>query len=517
MTKPIPVPTASSRLHALRRSHDLDALAAGAEVDVLIIGGGVTGAGVALDAATRGLSVVLVEAHDLAFGTSRWSSKLVHGGLRYLASGDIGVAKESADERHLLMTTIAPHLTRPLPQLLPFASGISLRQRVLASTGMLLGDLLRRTARTPASVLPAPHRMSYAEASASFPALRRDGLRGGMASVDGQLVDDARLVTAIARTAASYGARVLTRVHASEVDGGGAVLEDVLTGESQRIRARTVVNAAGVWAGRIDPDIRMRPSRGTHIVLDAETLGFPRVALTVPHPGSISRFVFALPVQLGRVIVGLTDVDAPGEIPDVPQPEEDEIDFLLTTLSSVLERPLTRADVRGSFAGLRPLVDSGGESTADISRKHHVAVSESGVIEVFGGKLTTYRRMAQDAVDLVFRHAGLADPGCVTPRIPLVGAEATAHADAPASMIARFGAEAAEVLAEGGEHGGVPLAAGIDVTRAEAAFAVRAEGALDADDVLDRRTRIGLVPDDRVAAAPAVAEIVAETLAALTA
>nr|WP_246286335.1 glycerol-3-phosphate dehydrogenase/oxidase [Microbacterium pseudoresistens] len=493
----------------------MDAVAAGTDIDLLVIGGGVTGAGVALDAASRGLSVVLVEAHDLAFGTSRWSSKLVHGGLRYLASGDIAVAKESADERHLLMTAIAPHLTRPLPQLLPYAPGIGVRQSVLASTGMLLGDLLRRTARTPASVLSAPHRMTYAEAAASFPALRREGLRGGMASVDGQLVDDARLVTAIARTAASYGARVLTRVRAREVSGDGALLEDVLSGTSQRIRARAVVNAAGVWAGEVDSGIRLRPSRGTHIVLDAETLGFPRVALTVPHPGSISRFVFALPVQLGRVIVGLTDVDAPGAIPDVPRPEDDEVDFLLTTLSSVLEHPLTRSDVRGAFAGLRPLVDNGEDSTADISRKHHVAVSDAGVVDVLGGKLTTYRRMAQDAVDLACRHAGLADSGCITPRIGLVGAAGATATDAPASLRARYGGEAAEVLAAGGARGAERVAPDIDVTRAEVAFAVRAEGAMDAGDVLDRRTRIGLVPEDRAAAEPVVQEIVTETLASL--
>ncbi|CAH0170406.1 glycerol-3-phosphate dehydrogenase/oxidase [Microbacterium sp. Bi121] len=511
---------ASSMLNAGRRSRELDALASADEVDLLVIGGGVTGVGVALDAASRGLSVVLAEARDLAFGTSRWSSKLVHGGLRYLASGDFAVARESALERHLLMTRIAPHLIRTLPQLLPFVDGVSAKQRFVGGIGLWMGDGLRRIARTPSSVLPHPHRATVGEAVAIFPALSRDGIRGGIVGTDGQLIDDARLVVAIARTAAAHGAMILTRTRATDVDGSGATLHDELGGGSLRVRARAVVNAAGVWAGQLDPDIRLRPSRGTHIVLDAATLGNPTAALTVPQPGSISRFVFALPTQLGRVIVGLTDVDAPGQIPDVPTPAEDEIDFLLTTLSRALDRPLTRSDVRGSFAGLRPLIESGaGGSTADISRRHHVEVSPNGAVGILGGKLTTYRAMAKDAVDLALRHAGLDDPGCRTDRLPLVGApgslvpvpDAGARRSS-ATLRSRYGTEAAFVLAGFGHSGAERVAEGIDVIRAEVAFAVRAEGALDADDVLDRRTRIGLVPDDRVAAADVVAEVVAETL-----
>ncbi|WP_417511219.1 glycerol-3-phosphate dehydrogenase/oxidase [Microbacterium sp.] len=492
------------------------------QVDVLVIGGGVTGAGVALDAASRGFSVVLAESHDLAFGTSRWSSKLVHGGLRYLASGDLAVAHESAVERHRLMTRVAPHLVRTLPQLLPFVDGVSMKQRAVGSVGFLLGDGLRRVARTPSAVLPRPRRASVAESVAMFPAVSRRGIRGGMVAMDGQLIDDARLVTAIARTAAAHGAKILTRVRATGVTGTGATLHDALSGESVQIDARVVINAAGVWAGELDPDIHLRPSRGTHLVLDAATLGNPTAALTVPHPGSISRFVFALPVQLGRIIIGLTDVDAPGRIPDVPMPTDDEIDFLLATLSRALERPLSRSDIRGSFAGLRPLVEArAGESTADISRRHRVEVSSNGSVGILGGKLTTYRAMAKDAVDLACRHAGLSDPGCRTDRLPLVGAPGSpvpvAATDAPrppsATLRARFGSEAASVLASGGSGGAQRVADGIDVIRAEVVFAVRAEGALDADDVLDRRTRIGLVPQDRDAAAGVVTEVVAETLA----
>ncbi len=506
-----PAPAASSALNATRRARELDELAGSDRaVDLLVIGGGVTGAGAALDAASRGLSVVLAEAHDLAFGTSRWSSKLVHGGLRYLASGDLAVASESARERHLLMTRIAPHLTRALPQLLPYTPAVSARQRAVMRLGMTMGDGLRRWAGTPASVLRAPHQVARHEALRLFPALRREGLAGGMVGYDGQLEDDAGLVVDIARTAASYGAMVLTRMRASEVTGDRAVLRDELGGGSLRLRARAVVNATGVWASAIDPGIRLRPSRGTHLVLDAASLGHPIAALTVPHPGSISRFVFALPQGLGRVIVGLTDEHAPGPVPDVPEPSEGEIAFLLDTVSQALEVPLSRADVRGAFAGLRPLIDTGqgGDgATADLSRRHHVAVGGSGIVNELGGKLTTYRAMAENAVDLACLHAGLLDPGCVTERLPLVGAAGTkagANAGEP-----RFEQDRAGAIACADE----PIADGIGVTRRAVARAVLLEGALDADDVLDRRTRIGLVQDDRARAAPSIAEIVAELCA----
>lgn len=513
----------SAALNAARRRRELDELASlGQPVDILVVGGGVTGAGVALDAASRGLSVALIEAHDLAFGTSRFSSKLVHGGLRYLATGDVATARESARERHFLLTHIAPHLTRSLPQLLPFTPAVTTRQRFFGGVGMGLGDGLRVLAGTRSKTLAPPRLVSAARARALAPAVTAERLRGGLLSHDGQLIDDARLVVAIARTAAAYGARILTRVRATTIDGDGAHVEDALTGETMRISARTVINATGVWAGTIDDSIRVRPSRGTHIVLDAERLGFPTTALMVPHPGSISRFVFALPQQLGRVIVGLTDEDAPGPVPDVAHPTEPEIDFLLTTLSSVLERPLVRADVKGAFAGLRPLIEpqaSAHGSTADISRRHLTQVGDDGVIAILGGKLTTYRAMAEDAVDLACLARDLRAGDCVTSRLGLVGADSSpvplvfaASAELPASLVARFGREAGNVLSSAFcDRPEMGIAEGIDVTRAEIEFAVSHEGAIDADDVLDRRTRIGFVEDDRARAADAVEEIVADT------
>ncbi|WP_244301278.1 glycerol-3-phosphate dehydrogenase/oxidase [Leucobacter insecticola] len=342
--------SSATSLNAARRRRELE-LASLDTTDVLVVGGGITGAGVALDAASRGLSVVLIEAEDLAFGTSRWSSKLVHGGLRYLATGDFATARESAIERHVLMTQIAPHLIRPLPQLLPFAPGVTLLQRAAGVAGMGVGDLLRMQARTPRSVLPGPQVVGRRTALRLAPTLQSRGLRGGMLSFDGQLTDDAKLVVTIARTAAGHGARILTRVRAAELRHDGASVCDSLTGERFEIRARSVINATGVWAGTLDSGIAVRPSRGTHLVLDAADLGDPQAAITIPHEGSVSRYVFALPQGNGRVFLGLTDEDAPGPVPAIPEPTEEEISFLLASLNRVVETPVRRDQVRGPSRG----------------------------------------------------------------------------------------------------------------------------------------------------------------------
>ncbi len=512
----------STDLNAERRAADLDALAAGEVVDLLVVGGGVTGAGVALDAASRGLSVALVEAEDLAFGTSRWSSKLVHGGLRYLAKGDVGLAHESAVERGVLMTTTAPHLTRALPQLVPLHAAVSRRDAALTHAGLVAGDGLRRVARTPSALLPRPRRVSAPEALALAPGLRRAGLRGGLLSFDGQLVDDARLVVALARTAAGFGARVLTRARATALGQTGADVVDGLTGRAVAVRARVVVNATGVWAGELAPTVRLRPSRGSHLVLDGADLGIGGTSLTVPVPGAFGRFALVLPQLDGRVYLGLTDEPVDGPIPAVPTAPESDVDFLLSVAATVFERPPTRADVLGSFAGLRPLIDSPGVATgsrsADLSRQHAVLTGPTGVITVVGGKLTTYRRMAADAVDAAVEAAGLAAGPSRTRALPLVGAAPRAvlsAVDAPLRLVSRYGAEAPTVHALGllDPDLAAPIAAGI--TAAEVVWAVRHEGALTTEDVLHRRTRIGLVAADAAAAEPAVADLVARTLRGL--
>ncbi|HZQ32660.1 MAG TPA: glycerol-3-phosphate dehydrogenase/oxidase [Mycobacterium sp.] len=485
-------------LNAARRTAELHELADGAPVDVLVIGGGITGTGIALDAASRGLSVALVEKHDLAFGTSRWSSKLVHGGLRYLATGNIGIARRSAVERGILMTRTAPHLVHAMPQLVPLLPSMSRPNRALVRTGFLAGDALRRIAGTPASTLPRSGCVNARKAAELVPAVRRDGLAGGLLAYDGQLIDDARLVVAVARTAAQHGARVLTYVAASGATGDSVRLSDQRTGESFDVEARAVINAAGVWAGDVDASIRLRPSRGTHLVFDAAAFGNPTAALTIPIPGEINRFVFAMPEQLGRVYLGLTDEDAPGPIPDVPQPTSEEITFLLDTVNTALATALGPDDVIGSYAGLRPLVDAGEGRTADVSRDHSIIESDSGLISIIGGKLTEYRHMAEDVLNRAVESRGLSAGPCRTRNLPLVGAEGKPPMGLPDSLVARYGAEAPEVVAAATcDRPTDQVADGIDVTRAEFEYAVTHEGALTVDDILDRRTRIGLVQEDR--------------------
>ena len=482
------------------------------DVDLLVIGLGVTGAGVALDATSRGLTVLAVDAHDLAFGTSRWSSKLVHGGLRYLAHGQVGVAHESAVERGILMERTAPHLTHALPMLMPLTSSVSGLQATVARSGIWAGDLLRRGAGTSRDTLPRPRRISATEALTLAPGLRPAGLRGGLLSWDGQLEDDARLVTTLARTAASLGAGVRTRARVLQATGTSATLRDELTGATHRVTARAVVNATGVWAGDLVEEVTLRPSRGTHVVLRADTFPGLRVAVTAPVPGSTSRFVMVLPQPDGTIYVGLTDEPADGPVPDVPEPTEPEIGFLLDVVSAAFAQNLRRADVVGAYAGLRPLLDCGPGETADLSRRHAVLTSTSGVVTVVGGKLTTYRQMAQDAVDRAVAEAGLAADPCRTRDLPLLGAaprSELAQLEAHPRLVRRFGTEADLVLSSARQATGLsadellaPLAPHLPATLAELVFGVTHEGAHDVADLLDRRTRIGLVPADRALAVP---------------
>lgn len=501
----------TSSLTAARRAQELAELADGRVVDVLVVGLGATGAGVALDAASRGLSVSAIDAHDLAFGTSRWSSKLIHGGLRYLASGQVAVAWESAVERGTLLARTAPHLVRALPFVLPLTPPVSRTGAAVASAGMRAGDLLRLSARTPRAMLPRPRHLSAVETLRLAPALRPYGLRGGLLSWDGQLSDDARLVTAIARTAAAHGARVLTRCRALALSRDGADACDTLTGTRFAIRAKSVINATGVWAGRLAEGVRLRPSRGTHIVLREPALGALSIGLHLPIPGAPGQVGLVLPQEDGRVYVGLTDEPVEGPIPDVPEPSEAEIGFLLDLLDSALDVPVRRADVAGAYAGLRPLLYGAGGRTADLSRRHAV-LERDGVVTIVGGKLTTYRRMAQDAVDSALRLRGLTAGPCRTRTLPLVGAApagALAALTAPAHLVRRYGIEAPDVLALTAEDPALadPVAPGSATIGAELAWAVRHEGALDESDLLDRRTRVGLIEADREAALPAARRV----------
>jgi glycerol-3-phosphate dehydrogenase len=493
-------PLLPGSLSAGRRARDLAAVA-GSSVDVVVVGGGVTGTGVALDAASRGLSVALIERADLASGTSRWSSKLVHGGLRYLAHGEIGLARESARERAVLMRTTAPHLVRPLPFLVPDLAGRDVT--ALAAAGGRLGDAVRRSVPGGRGSLPATRRVSKAQVARLAPGMRPG--RGGVVFWDGQLSDDARLVVALARTAVQYGARVLTGAAVTAVDGAEVHVR-LAEGDELSLRAGVVVNAAGVWAQRLAPGIRLVPSRGSHLVVRGARLGDPTAALTVPLPGARSRYVFALPQPDGLVHLGLTDEPVTGPVPDAdPVPSAEEVTQLLDTVNQVLADPLKRSDVVGSYAGLRPLVlppsagTGPGDATADLSRKH-LLQWDGPVLTVVGGKLTTYRAMAEETVDAVVARLGRGLRRSLTARLPLVGAApraALARVEAAPRLVARYGTEAPLVAALGTE----PVVEGRPETVGELRFAVRHEGARTVADLLDRRTRIGLVPADRAHAA----------------
>jgi glycerol-3-phosphate dehydrogenase len=499
-------PTGSASLNAARRTRELSALAdGGGTVDVLVVGGGIVGTWAALDAASRGLSVALVERGDLGQGTSRWSSKLAHGGLRYLAHGDVGVAWESARERAILMDVSAPHLIRALAMLIPLGAEVDRRAGATIEVGLRMGDALRAAAGTSRRRLPPARRISAEEARHLAPGLTDRQLRGALLHWDGQIEDDARLVLAVARTAAAYGARILTYVSALALRADGATVRDELAGEGGgtfELRARHVVNATGVWAGELVGDaVALRPSKGSHLLVPAAAVGEPRAAVNAPLPGHRARFVFAVPRADGLVMIGITDEPYDGPLRDEPAVSADEESFLLEAASRVLERPLGPADVVGRFAGLRPLLADDGDTdpgataegepaadTADLSRRHAI-VEHDGIVTVVGGKLTTARRMAQDALDRIAARAGADAAACATHRIRLTGD------DRPAD-----GARA-------------PLAPGVPASRAQLRFAVEHELALTPADLLDRRTRLGFVPERRAAALDAAHEALAAAAA----
>jgi len=364
---------------------------------------------------------------------------------------------------------------------------------VKTQIGLRIGDGLRIGARTSRRVLPPARRISALEARRLAPALPAAGLRGALLSWDGQLEDDARLVVAVARTAAAHGARVLTYAGVTAVRDDGVDAVDALSGAPFSVRARHVILATGVWAGELSPGVTLRPSRGSHLLIPAGQLGDPRAAVNVPVPGERGRWVFALPRTDGLVAVGLTDVAADGPVPDEPVPSAGEETTLLEHASAALEVTLGPEDVAGRYAGLRPLLAGAQDATADLSRRHAVlADPDTGALTVVGGKLTTYRAMAQDAVDRI------TDRPCGTHRLPLVGApgEAATGGAVPARLARRYGAEAAAVTELGSTE---PLAPGVPVCEAELRWAAAHELALTPEDVADRRTRAGLVPEWRAA------------------
>jgi glycerol-3-phosphate dehydrogenase len=490
-------------------------LAAEGVVDVVVIGGGATGLGVAVDAATRGWSTVLLEADDFAKGTSSRATKLVHGGVRYLAQGRIGLVREALRERGRLLAN-APHLVRPLPFVIP-ARGVRGRlwDRAFYGTGLALYDAL-----AGAATLGPTRWLSAADAAAALPGVRRAGLAGGLRYWDAQF-DDARLAVALARTAIRSGAVVLNHfpvtalVHGAAGRVAGVEATDRETGAVHRIRGRCVVNAAGVW---VDDVRRMdaasatplvAPSQGVHLVVDRGFLP-GEAALLVPRTAD-GRVLFAVPWE-GHVILGTTDTPR-ADLPLEPRPFTAEVDFILAEAARYLERPPTRADVRSAWAGLRPLVRpaTGGGDTKRVSREHAILVSPRGLVTVVGGKWTTYRAMAEDVLARCVA-AGLLDPRPAggTRSLALVGAPE--HGAAVTDSLAAppglqlYGTEAGAVAALPGA--GRDLLPGL--SEAMVRFAARHEYARSVEDVLARRSR-WLFLD--AAAASGVADEVAAILA----
>lgn len=510
-------------------------------LDVLVVGGGIVGCGAALDAATRGLRVGLIERDDIAVGTSSRSSRLIHGGLRYLEQLRFGLVREALAERSRILH-LAPHLVTIEPLLFPLF-GWPVATRVFYQTGMTLYDVLG--ARHDGGW----HRhLSADEVAIMTPAIRRQRLRGGLLFHDG-VEDDARYTLAVARTAQAEGAIVITRVLAESfleeagrvvgvrardvLDGGGAGAAragDAAPGPSLDIRARVVIDATGVWGA--DPasplsggTTRLLPSRGAHLVVPRERIA-SEVGLTIRVPGKV---VFLVPWP-HYWLVGTTDAPYAGPI-DRPTASADEVDELLATVNGVLDVGLGRADVVGTYAGLRPLIAPSGGSTVKASREHRVVVEGNGLVRVGGGKYTTYRLMAEQTVDAavgVIDGAVTAGP-TRTPTRRLVGAADRTDLDglagslaasaglAPAitaRLVARHGTQAADVLDLARERGLLGmLADGDEHLEAEVAWAARHELALSIDDVLARRLRLAQqLPDRGAALAPRVAAILGAEL-----
>jgi glycerol-3-phosphate dehydrogenase len=381
--------------------------------------------------------------------------------------------------------------------------------------GIVAGDVLRRAAHTAGRDLPPPRWLRSAAVLELAPGLPAEDVRGGLVFHDGQVTDDARLVVAVARTAAAHGASVLTRVRATSIGADGVSIVDERTGNSSVIAARAVVNATGVWATKLAPEIALRPSRGTHVVLDRRALPGLRTNLTLPFLDEHNRYLLLLPQLDGHLYLGLTD-EAADSVDDVPVPRQHEIDELVGALGNLLGHQIAAAHVLGAYTGLRPLLaGSDSSATSDLSRSHAVVRGRHRTINVVGGKLTTYRRMAQDGVDAAIGHAGLDAGPCLTARLPLVGAAPygrLAVLGESALRIGRYGLEATMVAEM--EHNdpalAEPIAPGVPVTHAELRFAVRHEGALTAGDLLDRRFRVGLVAADRSAALAAAEAAIAD-------
>ena len=528
----------TTALTAQTREAALDALEAstttGHELDILVIGGGVTGAGVALDAVTRGLKVGIVEAQDWAGGTSSRSSKLVHGGLRYLQMLDFHLVREALTERYLLLTELAPHLVRPVSFLYPLEH--RMWERAFVGSGIALYDLLasingRRRA------LPLHSHVTRRGLEKLFPDLKHEAAIGAVRYWDAT-VDDARLVTTLIRTAAEYGASAASRtqvVGMSTTEGGtvtGATVEDLETGRRFEVRARQVITATGVWTEETenlagtDGGLRVLASKGIHIVVPRDKIAGD-TGLILQTEKSV---LFIIPWSRYWVI-GTTDTPWKMQLQH-PVATAADIDYIIDHANTVLARPISRKDIIGTWAGLRPLLQPGtkeGTSSAKVSREHTVAAPTPGLTVIAGGKLTTYRVMAKDAVNFALGGRAHSLPS-ITHTIPLAGAEGLEALQRQAPTVARrygwtqarldhllhrYGSLLRELTeAVDAEPGlGKALTGAPAYLRVEVAYAVTHEGALHLDDVLMYRTRLNYEQVDRgLGATDEIADIMAPLL-----
>ena len=532
----------SGVLDARDRDEAMRRLAAG-PLDVLVIGGGITGAGAALDAASRGLRVALVEARDLAAGTSSRSSKLIHGGLRYLEQGDFKLVKEALRERDLLVSRLAPHLVRPVPFLYPLYRKVV--ERPYVGAGLVIYDAMEGIKR------PVPHHRHLTTRGAlrRVPALRPERLAGAMLYYDAQ-VDDARYTVTVARTAALHGATIVTRASAVSLlrDGQrvtGARVRDEETGRTFDVAATRTVVCAGVWsdlvheASGVHAGYQVRMSKGVHLVMDSSAID-AETGMIVRTSKSV---LFFIPWG-DRWIVGTTDTEWSGDRAE-PTATTEDVEYILGEANRVLARPLSVSDVLAVYAGLRPLVaepapvkhadakhgaDGAEKPTTKLSREHVVDAPLPGLVSIAGGKFTTYRLMAKDVIDAAVENFPRPVPPSVTGELPLLGADGLPAVRASAQrladdygvplgsvehLVAKYGAVAGEILEliRADKSLGQILTGDAPYLRAEVAYAVTHEGALHVTDVLARRVRLLIESaDSGASAAPDVAAIMAPLL-----
>jgi len=516
----------TGRLNPDQRAADLRRMAQ-ETFDIVVIGAGSTGTGAALDAASRGLDVALIEARDFAAGTSSRSSKLIHGGLRYLEQLEFGLVREALRERSLLLNTLAPHLVRPVSFLMPLVHRFW--ERPYIGAGLVLYDGLGG-----AKGLRRHRHLTKRGALKIAPGLKNDALIGAVQYQDGQ-VDDARHTLAVARTAATYGAAVASNAPVVGFlrEGGritGVRIKDLHSGEEIEVRSREVINASGVWTDDVQHLIaergkfKVRASKGVHLVVPRDRLQLD-TGLILRTEKSV---LFVIP--WGRHwIIGTTDDDWQLDKAH-PAASSKDIDYVLEHVNKVLASPLTHEDVEGVYAGLRPLLAEEEEGTSQLSREHAVASPAPGLVSVAGGKYTTYRVMGRDAVDAAVRGLDERVPPSCTQVTPLIGAEgyqvlwnkrhriaadSGLHVERIEHLLHRYGSEIHDLLAEirRDPELGKPLDGAEDYLRVEARYAASHEGALHLDDVLARRTRISIETFDRgVAAAEQAAELAGEVL-----